>query len=172
MLEMAVLDPSTFFRDYYPAVVGFISASTGAGSADVEDLAQETLLQAWRDRERFRGEADPQTWILAIAKNRVADFLRKSWRRSRHDAAMCAISRIDTEEIPESVLESAEFGSRIRAALRAISEEEAALLVSRYCEEMSVRAIASERGESEDAVESRLRRARESLKRRLAEEVG
>ena len=37
--------------------------------AEAEDLAQETLLAAWRGRYRFLGKAKQSTWLHAIAIN-------------------------------------------------------------------------------------------------------
>ncbi|CAL9366559.1 sigma-70 family RNA polymerase sigma factor [Nocardiopsis dassonvillei] len=46
----------------------------------VEELSQETYLRALRGLPRFAGRAPARTWLLAIARNTVAD-------RYRHDAA-------------------------------------------------------------------------------------
>lgn len=46
----------------------------------VEELTQETYLRALRSLPRFAGRAPVRAWLLAIARNTVAD-------RYRHDAA-------------------------------------------------------------------------------------
>ncbi len=40
-----------------------------------EDIWQETLCMAWRDREkhRWQGPRSYRGWLLAIAKNRIRD---------------------------------------------------------------------------------------------------
>jgi len=162
-------DPTAFFLEFYPTLYSFVSSATGATRADVEDLAQETLFQAWRDRDRFRKESEPLTWILAIAKHRVYDFLRK--RRRESMSLNRALERLETEAIPDPVLQCAELGARVRTALQELPEEFVAVLLLRYFQEKSLREIAEELGESEDAVESRLRRARMALRDRLREEL-
>src|SRR2546430_15225678 len=48
------------------------------GSAqDAEDLAQETLLRAWRALERFEPPAQFQTWLYRIATNACLDELER-----------------------------------------------------------------------------------------------
>ncbi len=52
------------------------------GSApDAEDLAQETLLRAWRALGRFEPRAQFQTWLYRIATNACLDELKRRPRR-------------------------------------------------------------------------------------------
>ena len=52
------------------------------GSAqDAEDLAQETLLRAWRALERFEPRVQFQTWLYRIATNACLDELERRPRR-------------------------------------------------------------------------------------------
>jgi RNA polymerase sigma-70 factor, ECF subfamily len=52
------------------------------GSAqDAEDLAQETLLRAWRALERFEPRVKFQTWLYRIATNACLDELESRPRR-------------------------------------------------------------------------------------------
>src|SRR3989441_6011177 len=52
------------------------------GSAqDAEDMAQETLLRAWRALERFVPRAQFQTWLYRIATNACLDELERRPRR-------------------------------------------------------------------------------------------
>jgi RNA polymerase sigma-70 factor (ECF subfamily) len=53
------------------------------GSAqDAEDLAQETLLRAWRALDRFEPRAQFQTWLYRIATNACLDELERRPRRA------------------------------------------------------------------------------------------
>jgi RNA polymerase sigma-70 factor (ECF subfamily) len=158
-------DAATFFSGFYPLVWRFVSSASGAGRADVEDLVQETLLEAWRGRDRFRGDSEALTWILAIAKNRVLLRRRSLGQAGRaqreiHEAA----SSIDRVLVPDELLESEEMRGRVRRALEEVGESYSRVLVLRYCEGLAVREIAARLGEGEKAVESRLQRAREAFR--------
>ena len=160
------LDPSAFFDEFHPRVFRFIAAATGAGAADVDDLVQETLLHAWRNRAQYRGDASLLTWMLSIAKNRI-----RMQRRS--DGARAALGRaveaIDREAIPPDLLRSEEAGGAVRRALDALEPAHAEVLLRRYFDGRSVREIADALGESEKAVESRLHRAKQALRDQLAQ---
>ena len=172
MLNFALMrlesDPSAFFDEFYPHVFRFIASASGAPAADVDDLVQETLLNAWRSRDQFRGDASLVSWILAIARNRLRMRRRSERARAALDAALRAL---DLEEIPDDVVRSDEAAAAVRRALHALEPEPRDLLLRRYYQELPVKAIAAALGETEKAVESRLHRAREAL-RALLEKGG
>ena len=161
------LDPAAFFDEAYPRVFRFVASLTGAPAADVDDLVQESLLEAWRGRASFRGDASLLTWILGIARRRV---LARRKSTARGDAVLRALRELDTTPLTADVLQDEETVRRVRAALDGLEGGYADVLVSRYLEGRPVREIAAALGESEKAVESRLHRAREALRDRLKEE--
>src|SRR5438067_13220890 len=55
------------------------------GNADVaEDLAQETLLEAWRHEDRLRDPERFSQWLSGIARNVCLRWMRKRGRHSAH----------------------------------------------------------------------------------------
>jgi RNA polymerase sigma-70 factor (ECF subfamily) len=44
---------------------------------DAEDIVQESLLRAFHNLSRFRGEAKMSTWIQSIVRNTARDWLRR-----------------------------------------------------------------------------------------------
>src|SRR5205085_4667267 len=100
--------------EFHPRVFRFIAAAAGAAAADVDDLVQETLLHAWRNRAQFRGESSLLTWVLSIARNRVRMRNRSLGRKAEVEAAIRAIDR---EEIPPDVLRSEDLAAAVRRAL-------------------------------------------------------
>ena len=157
-------DTRAFFEEFYPGVYRLVWAQTGGPHDDVEEIAQDVLLHAWRDRGSFRAESEPSAWIRSIARHRIFERRRKDGRREKADAVLRAVARIDTELLPDEVLGAGEFRAHVWAALEKIGRDYAEILVRRYVEDRSVREIAGERGESEKAVESRLHRAREAFR--------
>ncbi len=50
---------------------------------EAEDAVQDTLLRAWRSRERFEGRASVRSWLYRIATNVCLDMLNGRKRRAR-----------------------------------------------------------------------------------------
>jgi RNA polymerase sigma-70 factor (ECF subfamily) len=48
---------------------------------DAEDVVQETLLRAWRQRHRFEGRSPFRSWLYRIATNACIDSMRRDQRR-------------------------------------------------------------------------------------------
>ncbi len=86
---------SSIDRRYRPSVTG-MARRLGLSDADAADVSQETMVRVLReyregryDRERGR----LRTWILAIARTKIADVHRKRSVRkeARGDSAMISI---------------------------------------------------------------------------------
>lgn len=163
----AETDTRAFFDEFYPRIYRFVRMETGESHADVEEIAQDVLFHAWRDRAAFRSQAEPFAWMKAIARHRIYERRRKEGRKEKADAVLHALARFDTELLPEEILGAGELRARVWAALERIGKDYAEILILRYVEDRSVRAIAEERGESEKAVESRLHRAREAFRQAI-----
>ena len=50
---------------------------------EAEDAAQEAIVRAWRNRDRFEGRSSVRTWLYRIATNVCLDMLGSSQRRAR-----------------------------------------------------------------------------------------
>jgi RNA polymerase sigma-70 factor (ECF subfamily) len=159
----------------YPVLFRYVSRTTGACQADVEDIVGETLLHAWRDRLDFRGDASSPTWVISIARNRVGEYRRREGLRRNSHLVMQAIERIEAEPAAEHLLQESEMKRKVRQALEDISAAYSQVLIQVYLEDRTVRDVAAMLGESEEATGSRLRRAREafkdSLQRRTTDET-
>lgn len=46
-----------------------------------EDLVQDTFLAAVQSLPNFKGESNPQTWLMAILNNKINDFYRKRFKQ-------------------------------------------------------------------------------------------
>ncbi len=104
-----------FVRLFERRVRGLLSRLL-SDERDIEEAAQDTFVQAWRNLSRFRGDAAPFTWLYRIAVN---EALQRSRRR-----------RLETQPIDEEVLDVLEYqhgaaGSRPRPPDLVLEEREA-----------------------------------------------
>ncbi len=70
------------FEAHRAALVGHCYRMLGS-IAEADDAVQETLVRAWRARDRFEGRASPRTWLYSIATRVCLDALAKRGRRAR-----------------------------------------------------------------------------------------
>jgi RNA polymerase sigma-70 factor (ECF subfamily) len=74
----------TVYRAIQPLLLRYLTVLVGSG--DAEDVASEAWAQAFRDLDRFSGDADGfRGWITTIGRNRALDHLRRSRRRPTDD---------------------------------------------------------------------------------------
>jgi RNA polymerase sigma-70 factor (ECF subfamily) len=53
--------------------------------AAAEDLVQETFIAALQNHKNYKGQASERTWLTAILKNKIIDYLRKQSREQPTD---------------------------------------------------------------------------------------
>ena len=67
---------------------------------DVEDLLQEVMLGAYQSLSSFNQASSFKTWLIGIAKRKIADFYRKHYKEETTDLEKIEISyQEDYDEI-------------------------------------------------------------------------
>lgn len=152
-----------FYDRYAPRIHRFILRTLGGfwSPPDADDLLQETFLALAEALPFFRGDAALFTFACAIAHRKTMSFLRTSARRARIVSAL---------EPGESAA-GAPFArdATLHRALAALKPHYRELLHLKYVEEATTAEIATIVDATEHAVESKLKRARDALKRKLQE---
>lgn len=151
-----------------PVVHGFLYARLGADASAVDDLLQETVIEAVRGAGSFRGDSALSTWMCAIARRRVA----RHYERERREEARRANLRVVPETGIDEALERAEQRDEVARALGRLPALHRQVLVLKYLDDLGVEEIAREVGRTRVQVQSLLQRAREGLRRELGEHGG
>ena len=150
-----------FFDRYAARIKRFIANSLGADAAEADDILQETFIALAEALPFFRGDSSLFTFACAIAHRKALSFIRTRARRARLVLA-AAMPPPDSHRADSSDRDFA-------AALNAMRPEYRQVLLLKYVEEISVSEIARVLSLGERAVESRLARARNALRRSLGE---
>lgn len=151
-----------------------------ASFEEAEDAVQETLLRAWRGRERFEGGALFRAWLYRIATNVCLDLLR---RRSRRPAPMQSFAEVPwlqpypdrlldeiapSAEQPEAVaVERETIELAFLTALQALPPRQRAALIARDVLGWSAAETAALLETSVAAANSAVQRARATMQRQL-----
>lgn len=73
------LDPQRWVDNHTDVLMGYAVLRVRDHEI-AEDLVQETLVAAWRGRDRFEGRGNERTWLVGILKRKIVDFYRRRWR--------------------------------------------------------------------------------------------
>lgn len=125
-----------------------------------EDLAQETLLEAWRSRHKLHDPSGADRWLAVIARH-----VCLRWLRARGGEPARSESEVAD---PRSELEQFELVELLDRALGLLQPDARDVLVRRYLHDATHAEIAASLGVSEDAVSMRLARGKRELRRLLA----
>jgi RNA polymerase sigma-70 factor (ECF subfamily) len=163
----------------YERSVYIMALSLLHNEADAEDAAQETFLKAFRNLDRFRGDAKFSTWLISIALNEARSRLRskKNVKIESLDetpdgqgAVSPALLR-DWREIPSEALERQEMRLLLQHAVTDLPSIYREVFMLRDVEELSVNESAEALGITVASVKVRLHRARLMLQKKLAPQL-
>ena len=143
------------------------------GSAErAEDAAQEAFARAYRNLASYDASQPFAGWIMRIARNHCLDVVRR--RGTEHD--IFGSEDVETAAAEDRELDglgellTAERARAVQAAVAALPERYRLPLVLAYYGESSYDEIAAELGITRTHVGALLCRAKQTLRKTLAEE--
>lgn len=156
----------TLVERYGPRMYSFCLRRIGSED-EASDLAQEVFIRAWKSLHSFRKDQNFSSWLFAIAANQVRNAYRShaSERKKVEGAgSMAAASPLPdpTEEVNDSMDAQA-----LRAAVGDLPDDMRDAVSLYYYGGLSVAQAAQALGVGEEAIKSRLFRARNLLRKKL-----
>ena len=162
-----------------PVIQRVVAGVMGTSHADFDDVAQQSLIAVLGALPSFRGECSPAGYASRIAF-RVA--LRARKQRGRELNRLDALARSSADEMsapsPVEVSGAQRRRELLRELLARLPEEQAETLALRVVLGWSLDEIASATGAPTNTVRSRMRLAKDALKKSiekhpsLSEELG
>jgi RNA polymerase sigma-70 factor (ECF subfamily) len=136
-----------------------------------EELVQKTVFDAVRGRQSYDpAKGGPQDWVFGIAYNNIRMELRKrASAPSVNGDATKYLAAIDTQLLPDEVLEQKETAQRVRAILEKLPDREREVLKARYLQGIAIRDIAVKMNTTEKGVYNLLYRAGVSFRQQMQE---
>lgn len=140
---------------------------------DAEEAVQDAFFKAYRHLDRFRSDARFSTWLFRIAVNESLMKLRRQKRVGRlAEDPETGEQQWETELVewspnPETRYGASEFREILESSLKKLSPALSVVFVLRDIEENSIAETAKILKLTENAVKSRLSRARAALREQL-----
>ncbi len=140
-------------------------------SAEIEDVAQEAFVKAYRALPNFRGDSAFYTWLYRIAINTAKNYLVSQGRRAP-TSTQADIEDAETFEdgdhlrdlnTPDSMLVTKQVGEAVNRAIDQLPEDLRTAIVLRELEGLSYEEIAESMQCPIGTVRSRIFRAREAI---------
>lgn len=140
-------------------------------STEVEDVAQEAFIKAYRALPNFRGDSAFYTWLYRIGINTAKNYLVAMGRRAPTSTSMDAEEAEELGEsellqdvnTPENQMMSRQVAETVNQTLEKLPEELRTAITLREMEGLSYEEIASIMNCPIGTVRSRIFRAREAI---------
>lgn len=142
--------------------------------AEIEDVAQEAFIKAYRALPNFRGDSAFYTWLYRIAINTAKNYLVALTRRPLEadiegpDGEPMALDEMQADdETPEKILLVEEIKDTIISTIEALPEDLRTAIMLREVDGLSYEEIAEAMDCPIGTVRSRIFRAREAIDSKL-----
>ncbi|HYV99377.1 MAG TPA: sigma-70 family RNA polymerase sigma factor [Gemmatimonadaceae bacterium] len=152
------------YADTIDALYAFVSRRCGGIREVAEDITQDTWLRALRDWRAHGVPEVPIAWLTTVARNLLANTYRHPEQVPLDGVTQ---ERLLAAADEQPIGDDAGVAQLVSYALTKLPPAEARLLEAFHFDRFKVAQIAEAYGVSERAIEGRLRRARERLRREL-----
>jgi RNA polymerase sigma-70 factor (ECF subfamily) len=153
------LTPKVLVRKYASAVLGLCIAHT-RNFHDSEDIMQEVFLKAFKKIHTLRDADRIRPWLMQIARRMCIDYHRNR-----------SVAQAIPEDLPSKSDPGAEQTERLYEAISKLPDGYREPITLYYLDGRNCTGVAKTLGLSEDAVRSRLVRARLRLHEILSEDI-
>ena len=154
------------FDEHFDAVYSYVAFRTAPDLNLAADISQDVFEAAMRGLAELRSRESARSWLLGIARNKVADHFRRCQRHGKAEPLTEVLAdRLSDPKGPSAERSRRERALRVSQVMRQLSDHQTDLLEDKYLRSLSVREIAREQDTTEKAIESALNRAREAFRR-------
>ena len=154
----------------YNSMAGAISFGICGDFQNADDFVQEAFLKAYYSLRNLKDPGKFKVWFAGIVRSKAIDFIRqrkKFWSLSQDSSLGYSDFEAYSTESVEDLLLREEFRGKLLDAIRSLPEEHRLIVTLKHMEGLSYKEISEIMGTTVSAVESRLFRARSTLRKKL-----
>lgn len=142
-----------------------IARRLGAPMRDVEDITQEVFVVAYRKLDDFDG-VSPRGWLFRITSRVTRDYRKRA--SNRHEDLGAPLPDAAAHEVPDDGIWQAQLREALDAALHLLKPAEREVFALYQLEKLPMRECALLIGCPEQTAYSRLKSARQKVRRHLS----
>jgi len=157
------------FQKVYDEYFGFVwraVGNRGVAAAAMDDVVQEVFLVVHRKLGEFEGRSSLRTWLSAIVRNVVIDYVRKRGNQSAGQEALDEHA-LHSADDPARELERRSAVQLCERLLSGLSEPQREVFVLYELQQLTTREIAELTQVNENTVQTRLKAARKAFERAM-----
>lgn len=159
------------FIDKYKETVFLCCRRLGLREDEIEDVASDTFLAAYKGLSRYTGQSSLSTWLWSIAYRKAVNYLRKN-RRQQLESEVDEQIVDSRQQEPAAPIETEETERIVWDAVERLPRLWAMTVILHYREQKSIADIAKIMNTRENTVKTYLFRARARLKQLLLAAFG
>jgi RNA polymerase sigma-70 factor (ECF subfamily) len=142
---------STYSRNIYYLCLSYCN------DADIaKDLLQETFIRVWKNKDRFRGDAQIGTWIYRIAVNTCLGYIRQDRKNANISLTDLRIDQAEEHNTNEHAVQV------LYKAIQQLDEADR-LIISMVLQELPYNQIAEAVGIREGSLRVKIHRIKQQL---------
>ena len=161
----------TFFEqlyvEYSDQVYSYVFLMIGNATVS-EDITQDTFVQVYKSLDNFQQKSSISTWIIAIARNRTIDYIRKQRKFTFFPIEKRVIK--DENPTPAEIIEKGEVVVTLFKGIKQLKWEYQEVLILRKIKELSMEETSLITGWSVSKVKSTTTRALAALRKVMKKE--
>ena len=129
-------------------------------TALAEDAVQETFFKAWKNYDRFRGDAEEKTWLTRIAINTCKDLTKSAWTRHTDRS-------VTPDDLPEGAASFDAQDDTVTRAVLALPRELKEVTLLHWYQGMTLQEMVKVLRLPRSTINYRLKKAKAILKEEL-----
>ena len=153
-----------FLVDKYKNMVFSLAFKMMKSREEAEEVSQDTFIKAFKNLEKFKGDAKFSTWLYRIAYHTILDRIKKN-KKHEHTFEINEITFHQIQSV-EQILEGIarkERSKMMNVCLQKLPEDERSVIWMFYYYELSLKEIIAVKDLSEKNIKVKLHRARKKL---------
>lgn len=151
------------YDEYLPKIYRFVLLKTGHRE-EAEDLTHQVFLQAWKSLNSYNDQGYPfSSWLYRIARNLTVDYYRRFKLNVSFEEA--EIFGAESQRDLAADFDLSRESVKLTSAIQKLKDNEQAVIIMRFVDELSIKETAAAIDKSEGAVKLIQHRAIQKLKK-------